>query len=116
MWSDDDAMSHDALNAAWTLIVELRTGIPEIQLAASEGDIRKINRCLDALVSKARRHGLHVRRQWPRLAEQVRAVAESLRSDVNDQKAWQALMELADELEAVIAVGSGWPTSAQWDT
>lgn len=99
-WKADEA---DApLESAWELLVELRTGFPEIRYANSIGDKRMSARCLERLVAKAGRLG-PILCGWPNLARDVAEAAAQLKSNPADADAWLKLESLADELEEGIA-------------
>ena len=90
------------LESAWELLVELRTGFPEIRQAHTVGDTRTAIRCLDRLVGKTGRLA-PILCGWPKLAEDVAAAAAALKANSSDVDAWLKLEKLADELEEGIA-------------
>lgn len=104
-WMDGDSRpdaAEAALDGAWQLLVELRTGFPEIRSAQAVGDLVKAARCLDRMAAKAQKVGPRLVR-LPDIAEHVAAATTRLKAQPDDDAAWSMLSTLADELEEGIA-------------
>lgn len=105
-WMDGESAADPAaaaLDGAWQMLVELRTGFPEIRSAYSISDAVKAARCLDRMVGKARKVAPSLSAGWPTIATDVAAAASVLRVEPDHEQAWARLMTLADELETAIA-------------
>jgi hypothetical protein len=91
-----------ALLSAWKLLVELRTGLPEIRSAFARRDSDMATQCLVRLIDNARKVAPLLCGS-PSLAREVAVATFRIRNDPDDRDAWFKLESLADEVEEGIA-------------
>jgi hypothetical protein len=101
-------LSQPAANAAWELVVELRTGFPEISTAFAAGDRAKARHCLDRFPAKAIKAAAWLGDSWPTLADDIDRAVAALKAEPGDEAAWRELTEIASELEDAIGAGPVW--------